>query len=227
MNLFLKFFETDLVKSANNLILKCDNCVAQNKNWLFFSNLIIIINCDIFKPRKLIIDYLEKGHTHMTADTVHGNITSLYNKNMRIYDFDDFKQIVKKSRKNIELIDVKHNDIIIFKNQCKKNIKLKICDIKSIKIVKNDPNLYVKTSHSNSDYEKFEILEPTIADKIINKKINYFFDNLQKQTEPAGITLDKFNSIAAEFSLMPKKSIDFYKSLKITDKIVKKRRICT
>ncbi|XP_060881369.1 uncharacterized protein LOC132952892 [Metopolophium dirhodum] len=63
--------EIDVTK----FVFWADNCTAQNKNWTLYTALITIVN-QTFGPNEIIIKYLTKGHTHMSADGIHGNIES-------------------------------------------------------------------------------------------------------------------------------------------------------
>lgn len=89
------------------LYIWTDNCTAQNKNWTLYTAMIMIVNNNSFNDLKSItISYLTKGHTHMSADAVHGNIEVKMRRQKNIYDFQDFKDTVMQSRRNIKAIEI-------------------------------------------------------------------------------------------------------------------------
>ena len=56
-----------------NVTFWCDNCTAQNKNWKFFYAMCSIVNHHS-SLNTITIKYLEKGHTYMRSDCIHGVI---------------------------------------------------------------------------------------------------------------------------------------------------------
>lgn len=90
-------------RDVTDFIFWCDNCTGQNKNWILFTALVCILNSN----QSVTIKYLTKGHTHMSADGVHGNIETKIRKVRNIYDYDDLKNTIKDSRQNLDIIDQK------------------------------------------------------------------------------------------------------------------------
>ncbi|KAL5244645.1 hypothetical protein ACI65C_012055 [Semiaphis heraclei] len=62
-------------RNVLKFVFWADNCTAQNKNWTLYLALVTAVN-QIDGPNEIIIKYLTKGHTHMSADGIHGNIES-------------------------------------------------------------------------------------------------------------------------------------------------------
>lgn len=60
-------------RDIKEFIFWADNCTAQNKNWILYTAFVIIVN-ENAGPDSITIRYLTKGHTHMSADGIHGNI---------------------------------------------------------------------------------------------------------------------------------------------------------
>lgn len=77
-----------------------DKCTSQNKNWIIYSSLVHIVNQKI-GPQEVIIRYLTKGHTHMSADSVHGNIEKAIKASESVFNFDELVRIIQNSRKNL------------------------------------------------------------------------------------------------------------------------------
>lgn len=84
-------------RDANTYTLWLDNCCAQNKNWLLFTMLIIVVNSSSVGTESIVLKYFEKGHTFMSADSVHHGIEQEMRKRKNIFDFNDFVDVVKVS----------------------------------------------------------------------------------------------------------------------------------
>ena len=72
-----------------------DKCSWQNKNWTFFSALLLLVNIDA-GPRKIAIQYLEKGHTFMRADAVHGLLAQEIKRRGQVDSFADIVHLVQQ-----------------------------------------------------------------------------------------------------------------------------------
>ena len=75
-----------------NILFWADNCAGQNKNWTLFTAMVQTVTAD-WGPDVVTIKYLEKGHTYMKADSVHGRIGKKMKKCDNIFTFDDFVQL--------------------------------------------------------------------------------------------------------------------------------------
>lgn len=102
---FIAFLENQ--RDLQHLTIWCDNCTSQNKNWILYTAFVTLVNCGLYNIESITLKYLTKGHTHMTADGVHGNIEARIKRQDAVYDFEDYKQVIFKCRKNIEVVEVK------------------------------------------------------------------------------------------------------------------------
>uniref|UniRef100_A0A6P7FDY5 Uncharacterized protein LOC114328408 n=1 Tax=Diabrotica virgifera virgifera TaxID=50390 RepID=A0A6P7FDY5_DIAVI len=86
-------------RDTNNFVFWADNCTAQNKNWYLFTALAIMVNNDTHTSHvnNITFKYLTKGHTHMTADGVHGNIEQQFKKARDVFDFQDLLCVIYKT----------------------------------------------------------------------------------------------------------------------------------
>lgn len=91
--------ERDVLK----FVLWADNCLVQNKNWTLYSALVTAVN-QRDGPNEIIIQYLTKDHTHMSAYGIHGNIESKMKKKGKMYDFDDLTDTVAASRTKVKVL---------------------------------------------------------------------------------------------------------------------------
>ncbi|KAL5236485.1 hypothetical protein ACI65C_003895 [Semiaphis heraclei] len=78
-------------RDALNFIFWADNCTGQNKNWVLFTALISTLNSKHNSIESVTIKYLTKGHTHMSADGVHGNIEKKFKQQETIIKNDPIK----------------------------------------------------------------------------------------------------------------------------------------
>ena len=61
-------------------------------------------------PNERTIKYLEKGHTFMKADSIHGSIGGKLKKEKEVIDFESFVKVCQRASKNIEAVLLKVDD---------------------------------------------------------------------------------------------------------------------
>ena len=85
-------------QSTSNFIFWADNCMAQNKNWILFSCLIVLVNSSETNVHDVTIKYYEPGHTFVSAYSVYARVDQEMQKapGGNIYDFQDFVEIIKQ-----------------------------------------------------------------------------------------------------------------------------------
>ena len=66
-------------KDVQEFIFWMDNCSSQNKNWVLYTSLVMMVNREE-GPKRITLKYLTKGHTHNAADGIHGNIETKMRK---------------------------------------------------------------------------------------------------------------------------------------------------
>lgn len=79
------FFESK--RDCTEITVWTDNCTGQNKNWTFFSFLVQIVNSSEIAATRIIMKYLEPGHTFMSADSFHHQVENQLQKARKVYDF--------------------------------------------------------------------------------------------------------------------------------------------
>ena len=84
--------------AAEDIIFWADNCASQNKNWILFIVLVWCVNQE-WGPKQVTMKYLEKGHSFVRADSVHGSISRKMRKNKMIYDFENFVSVCENASK--------------------------------------------------------------------------------------------------------------------------------
>ena len=91
---FMKFAE--LHRDAASITFWVDNCSAQNTNWTFLSALQHMVNRTDMALNKVTAKYLEKGHTSMSADSVHQVVNTFLSKAL-VEDLTDYMKVCERS----------------------------------------------------------------------------------------------------------------------------------
>lgn len=100
-------------RDYKEVIYYLDNCSGQNKNWTLFTSLVELVNSDQLAANTITFKFFEPGHTFMSADSIHAKLEKkiCYQK---LFDFEDLKSCYQMP--NIEVTELKHTDIRIFKS---------------------------------------------------------------------------------------------------------------
>ncbi|KAI8427301.1 hypothetical protein MSG28_001888 [Choristoneura fumiferana] len=199
-------------RDIKHFIFWADNCSSQNKNWFIFTALVTIVNC--LEIDSITMKYLTKGHTHMTADGVHGNIENNIKKQKYIYDFEDFKNCVRTSRKDTIVIEVTKEDILDW-NKKKRNVRQKdendslrcflLKDVVEVKFLRGERTLL---------YKKQFVEEYKVLDFLQKKYSVHELPTNNPPTTSRGIkTVKKHEIISKLVPLMPTNRKQFWINL--------------
>ena len=206
-------------RNKEEITIYADNCTSQNKNWTLFSAMARIVNDPNHQVKKIAIKYLEPGHTYMAADSVHGNIAMKLNTKSSIFDFQDFQDEIKSSRKGIDCIVVNHTDMYHFGDQSRKNTKVRLRDVRVEEFRRGTDSLFTKYSHE--DQEEFQ--EVGFLRKFASKEIMKLIADGESPVEAVptmasarGISEDK-KEIMQLVTVMPPHKQMFYKRLSVNN----------
>ena len=199
-----------LIRQCNedHIWLWADNCSRQNKNWYLFTGLAECVNT--WGPETITIKYLEKGHTYVAAEAIHGNIRKLFRKTSAVATFDDFVQLCEKANNNIKAIvlDLPFTYPISKKARTRSSTKVKMPLMKSIAEVqfkKGSSMLHYKESFLEESYTTVNFLQPSFLKK----------DGLKTfpapSTERRGITQSKRDNIVNTLKGVPQSPHSFWK----------------
>lgn len=217
--LFIKTYCRDY----KTVFFYADNCNAQNKNKILYSALLRLINDCCNEIKTIKIEYLEPGHTYMSADSVHGAITNKMNKSGNLYDLDDYVHTFKHSRKNLTVHVHGHKDVMLFKNELK-CVFPKYYNISNLKIVefrRGEPKLFAKNNYEDDDLEELDILTSKLK-KEVKKSARIevdMFRNITRKIEPEGISQKKKDELMKLLKFMPNSRHRFYKNLIVNGNI--------
>lgn len=97
-------------REANTITIWLDNCSSQNKNWCLYTFLVQIINSNEVNATSITLNYFEACHTFMAADSFHHSVELSLKKQGKTYDFQDFVDAVKNSRKEVDVKFMEHTE---------------------------------------------------------------------------------------------------------------------
>jgi len=104
------------MSDSDRITIWADNCCGQNKNWTLYTTLCHCVNQE-WGPREVSVKYLEKGHTYMKADSVHGSIGKKLKKQAEVLTFPDFVDLVDTAGKSIKPVVLETTDFHEFTAQ--------------------------------------------------------------------------------------------------------------
>lgn len=142
-------------RDVKHFILWADNCCARNKNQILFTALATIVNVHDIESIKL--KFLAKGHTHMKADGVHGNIERNFKRVKNIYDFEDYKNCLLTSRRQNQVIEVTSEDKHVWEKKIKVLSSIMLSSLVEERFMKNQSCMMYKKSFSDS-YKELNVV---------------------------------------------------------------------
>ena len=89
-------------RDKKRIVIYADNCSAQQKSWLFVTVLITYLQHASNATEKIIVKYLETGHTAMSADSIHQVIQKKLAKSNTACNFQDFATLTQDSRVTVK-----------------------------------------------------------------------------------------------------------------------------
>ncbi|XP_039282015.1 uncharacterized protein LOC120350888 [Nilaparvata lugens] len=154
----------DIVSTFYAFFLWLDICAGQNKSWCFLSFLVFLVNSDRINAKEITLCYFIPGHTFMAADSFHHCVESALKKQIRTYDFDDFKEAVATCKAHVEVKNMQAADFFSWQDHSSQ-LKLKqetrhyLRDMACIKVVRDSYTLKYKTSHDQEDFHELDFLK--------------------------------------------------------------------
>ena len=143
------------VLDASPILFWADNCAGQNKNWTLFIAMVQTVNAD-WGPDVVTIKYLEKGHTYMKADSVHGSIGKKMKKCDNIFTFDDFVQLCNHASTVLMNFTSEQR---CRKSKNKPDLPL-LSRISEVKFTKGKSSLEYKVDFDDDVYTEVHFLKP-------------------------------------------------------------------
>ena len=113
---------------------------------------------------------MEKGHTFMAADAIHGNIGKLFRKTSTVATFDDFFKLCEKANSNIKMIvlDLPFIYSISKKAHTRSSTKVKMPLMESkvkVQFKTGSSMLHYKESFLGESFTTVNFLQPSFLKK--------------------------------------------------------------
>ena len=167
---YLKCIE---LSASDNVTFWVDNCSGQNKNWTLYTAMCQCVNA-AWGPQEVTLKYLEKGHTYMKADSIHGSIGKKMKTEKQIVNFQDFVDICSHAGKHILPVVMKVTDFRDFVGQ-QRTRKTKKCtlpllaDICVANFKKGSRALNFKTDFDRQ-YQSVDFLKPKFSETALPER---------------------------------------------------------
>jgi len=152
-------------RDRSHFVFWLDNCSSQNKNWLLYSMMLLLVN-EEDGPQDITLRYLVPGHTHMAADSCHGHIEKALRRKKDVLDMDDLRDVLLDAADGITVLDLSITDFRSWENLCKtrkQNNGIPLFrDIVEVKFVKGNRKILYKTAFSEP-YNECDSLKAKVS----------------------------------------------------------------
>lgn len=213
---FAKMMASD--RDVSHMVIWLDNCAAQNKNWCLLSSLVLLLNTGTLDD--LTLKFFEKGHTFMSADSVHHGVErEMANQpGGNIYDFDDFIKVVSQSNSGaMNVLQLRSEDVKSWRSylsQAKvRKQGVKLADMVQIQLRRGCPELYYKVDHDQEEFIRLDFLIKAFTNVFTNANIPQPMRERDRGIAPA----KKADIVQKLCPLMPANRRPFWKALVTSD----------
>ncbi|CAG9773458.1 unnamed protein product [Ceutorhynchus assimilis] len=173
-SIVIKYLESvDARGGITEILLYCDNCSGQNKNYQMMSALNWFLKKSI-NVKKIVLNVLLPGHSYMPVDSVHGTIENSI-RNKVVWAPSEWSTIIRNARVKYtpykvhtlnykDFLDWKTLQMKTFTNNLRKEdgSTIKLRDVRLIMFEKEDPNyIHVSTSSFRNEMSKIAIKKET------------------------------------------------------------------
>ncbi len=147
---FVIFLKT--IEAPVHVVLWCDNCSVQNKNWYLFIALFQAVQTMKFKS--VTLKYLITGHTFMSGNSVHAQIEKRMKRTKSVFCFNNFVDCVDQSGMNTTPVTMSVSDFVQYTKRPKSTNYSghPIADMAVVCFIKNDNHLHYKLRHSDLSF---------------------------------------------------------------------------
>lgn len=201
-------------RDRDNITIWLDNCGGQNKNWALFCFFVYIVNSDDVVLNSLTINYFERGHSFMSADSFHHMVEKEMKKAKTVWDFDDFVACVKQcNRGKCQALPISVEHFFHWKDYSSKaklkKAKVYLKDIVTVKFSRGATTFKYKTQHDPTA-DHFEV------DFLLPKKIKNCLQLPDKQQSLNGFDRNRKETIIKTLGpIMPPTRLKFWKELQV------------
>lgn len=197
--------------AKEHVIIWADNCTGQNKNWLLYCALCWCVN-QPWGPTSVTIKYLERGHTYMRADSVHGSIGKRWKmRTTEVRNFEELVDLCDKSAAVIKPVEMHYTDFYAFKDehrsrQSKKVTLPKLQNISVAKFTKSS-RLLAYQEEFGGEFSEVDFLKPKWPLVV----------DIPVADNPRGITKSKRDKLVKLADSFPPAKRKFWMDLPVND----------
>ena len=198
-------FLTSQPQTVRNIRISADNCAPQNKNWVLYSSVMSLL-CSTSALDSVTNRYLERGHTYMKPDSIHGAIGRRLRRENEVLEFSDLTNLISKSMSGLEIRQLVPADFIplVSCKDAKVATFPKLRMLKEVHFEKNSKFFFYKYSIDAHSYFK----RPFVKDSVPSLP--------NSSSRPRGISSKKKDNIChALVPLMPESKRCFWTNLKV------------
>lgn len=222
----VKYIETKLSATVENLILWSDCCGGQNRNIKIVLMLKAILNNhDTLKT--ISFRYLESGHTFLPNDANFSKIETALRQCQRVYTDQEYIHIIKTCKKNkpLKVYKMTKNDFksteklernTINRNKFTDKSKINWLKTQEIKIEKDKKYSLFMRQSLKEDFKELNI-DKNIKGNVLEINKN---DLCLLWPEGKPISPAKLNDLQSLFPYIPEDCIEFYKALRSSEGII-------
>lgn len=193
-----------LMRDFENVLAYVDNCTSQNKNWSLFSALVNHVNLPTGQ-NTVTLRYLEKGHTFMSADAFHAQVSKQIKRKGNVYDFADLLGLVNSVGEAHQLDTFTEYKSLV--SSAKDTKKPLLSSVKEVQFRKGSSLLYWKEDLREEVFQSGEFLQKKIRPKLSDQLF-------PPKTVPRGIPPNKKKAIVDKLvPLMPSNRQQFWDKL--------------
>ena len=205
------------IGGSREIILWADNCSAQNKCWTLYTALCSLINSPDLELDTIAVQYLEPGHTFMSADSFHHKVELSIKQCGQLHTYEDFVGVVEKVG---TAVNMACSDFYSWprsygtSNRCKTERPL-LEKVKVIRFQRGSVQMEWKSEHNEVSFRSAPFLRQK-DERLIGLGVPIAFP----QNEPRGIGIGKKNDIIRKLCrLMSPRSRGFWADLPSSDNV--------
>ena len=152
-----------LAEDAKDIVIWCDNCSAQNKNWTLFTSITRYINSNAgVLPKTVTFKYLKTGHTFLSADSFHGLVENNMRRKKNVYNFHDFVTVVQTCGGAPKTVEMQYHDFVEWDKRVSGGKTVKIPYLKQIQEAQfragSKSLFFFKLLHDDDVFEECDFL---------------------------------------------------------------------
>lgn len=151
----------------------------------------------------------------MSCDSVHACIGNKIKHSGDLYDYDDFANVIKSSRKRLATIELSEEDFWAFDLSDAVSRVTGISEARAVQVRRGSMSIYLKNDFEN-DFHESLIFKRESLRQITSCDGNYL-DLVSRENTKRGISREKYSDLTKLAKTMPVNRRQFYENLRVSD----------